>query len=135
MSRRIHVAVACNNPDNGLFDGRVTGITFRFPQGSVDFDHDDILRGQSFKVEDRQGVGVMVFGHARFPFVGSREWVGNWCVNEYVMKRPAGLRLLHYINRHNDWTMSGGDTRIFDWLLRLCDRPGYLPHCTLHAVT
>jgi hypothetical protein len=135
MSRLLYVAVGCNDPVNGQFDGRAYGLTFRGRGWSVDFDHDDFERGQSFKVEQRQGVGVMIFGHAHFPFVASREWSGNWCVNEYAMKRPAGLRLLHYINRHKDWSLSGGDLRVFDWLMGLYERRDYLPWVAVRPVS
>jgi len=109
-SRSIVVHFACNG-DQGLFQGFAEGISIETRRGSIDLD------GEARFTVDSQ---MLRFRIARiwFPFMSERQWVGNWCWNAYLMKRPQALRLIAAL-RGAGWTCSGGDTRLCDWYERL----------------
>ena len=120
-SRRIRLSFACNDPDNGLFTGRVSSIEFeslyrvgKHPwEASLALTHIESL---AFTV-DSQG---MRFRLCRiwFPFVAEREWFGNWCWNAYTMRRPQAKRLLGVLRDSGRWACEAGPTTFFNWFNR-----------------
>ncbi|MFN7178354.1 hypothetical protein [Hyphomonas sp.] len=90
--------VACNDPDNGLFDHCA-------PQLSI-FDAEFCcvsMRPPRFAElwgkGPKGGDAVRLAGKV-WPVTGSREWVGNWCWNSYAIgdaKRTAGWWMVDFV--------------------------------------
>jgi hypothetical protein len=116
VSRIVVVSFACNDGRNGVFNGRARGFAVHGDKWSVDYDADDPLRGVAFSVNET----LLTFRihRASYPYVRRKEWYGNWCWDAFAMKRPAALRLLLALNSKDCWHLSGGDTRVCDWLER-----------------
>lgn len=106
-TRTLVLHFACNN-ERGMFAGEVEGITVGI--GGEDLE----LEGWAkFTVDDK----MLRFCIHRvwFPFVSSREWVGNWCWNAYRLKRPQAVRLLQHLGHSGRWHATAGRTRVYDW--------------------
>lgn len=73
----LYLDVACNNPDNGLFTGRATMLQI----GCAEFQANDWERGVSFA--EIEG-GIRLAGK-RWRVENSKDWVGNWCWNRYLI--------------------------------------------------
>jgi hypothetical protein len=84
----IRIGLACND-DHGLFYGRVDSITVSTKEQHIELEptscrppkltlHDDSLR---------------IFRRT-FDFVSSKEWVGNWCWNDYIMSLDTASRFV-----------------------------------------
>lgn len=107
-SRSIVVHFACNDGRNGLFAGEVENIGVDLVGGQIE------LYGwaRRFTVDDK-GLRFCIHG-VWFPFMSSREWVGNWCWNAYRMKRPQAVRLLKHLRWHG-WGCESGRVRASHW--------------------
>ena len=96
---------ACNDPDNGLFDGRVSSAMY----GDIEFEA-PLLDGFRFT-----NLGQAIRIHRRaFPVLGSIEWVGNWCWNRYKLERTDAKRLLLTMREHG-WQVTCGPVRFCNW--------------------
>lgn len=107
-SRSIIVHFACNDHRNGHFAGEAEGCSLDI--GGMPLELEGWAR--RFTVDEAR-LRFCIHG-AWFPFMSSREWVGNWCWNAYRMKRPQAIRLMTHLRWHG-WTCSGGRTRLCDW--------------------
>lgn len=118
-SRSIVVHFACNDGRNGLFAGEAEAITIDLAGGQLE------LYGwaRRFAVDDK-GLKLRIHG-AWFPFMSSREWVGNWCWNAYRLKRPQALRLLAHLRWHG-WKCEAGRVHACRWFDRLTVKPAPL---------
>jgi len=97
------VALACNDGDNGLFADRCEGIIVTSKSGeSVELDH---CRGASPRLTILDG-RLRIF-RCILTFSTSKEWVGNWCWNEYVMRLDDVARLLKAAIRGGRFSSSG----------------------------
>lgn len=88
------VEVCCNNQDNGLFDGKATAIRF----GELTFESSNI---HGVKFTDT-GKSIRLHGKV-FPYLGMKEWVGNWCWNSYIIERQKANKLYDLINKSDMW--------------------------------
>lgn len=96
---------ACNDPDNGMFDGKAMMAQY----GDVELTA-PIWGGFRF-TETPKGVRI----HRReFVIRDRKEWLGNWCWNRYWFRRPEAKRLLLTL-RANGWRCTCGPERFFDW--------------------
>lgn len=119
-TRRVLISMACNDPRNGVFAGKVEMI-------EVELLHRKPSARWSFSIESRQVDGLTLtvdermlrlrIARAWFPFVASRDWVGNWCWNAYTMRRPAAVRLLQHL-RAAGWTCTEAPTHVYEWFNR-----------------
>lgn len=66
--------VCCNDPDNGLFNGRAAALSI----GSAELE----LRGWHEPKFVDLGGAIRLAGK-NWPVSASKEWVGNWCWNAY----------------------------------------------------
>lgn len=96
VSRSITVMLCCNDPGNGEFTGRLTGLEVGgcsltiWPFESIDGSGED---GVPLTLWD----GGIVVGWRSFPASDYCEHVGNWCWDAVEMDRRTALRLLRYI--------------------------------------
>ena len=83
MTEIIHISMACNDPDNGNFLGRVCQISL--PDSMLDLTARawsvTSMRGCPKLNDNWQSVGAPVFRLAgkSWPFFKRRCWAGNWC--------------------------------------------------------
>lgn len=86
---RLRVGFACNDGDNGLFAGTAEALCVSRGDEMLSLD-------LTWCRTPRLSVGTnwIRFLQLRFPIFGSKDWVGNWCWNEYVLELPDVARLL-----------------------------------------
>jgi hypothetical protein len=90
----VRIDFACNDPDNGLFAGRVGAIQL--------YDVDPIFELESTTSGDRafaiEMSAIRVSGKS-FPFHERRSWVGNWCWEGFWMDVCEVERMLVWLRR------------------------------------
>lgn len=96
---------ACNDPDNGLFNGRAGSAMF----GDIEIEA-PVWEGYRFTQTD----AAIRLHRLSFPVQGKREWVGNWCWNRYFLYRADMKRLL-FCMRRNGWRVTCGPSHFFHW--------------------
>lgn len=121
----VRLDFACNDPDNGLFDGQCAGI--QLPDLDLELSSNN-MRGSSFRVF----VGSIKISRRVFPFERSKDWYGNWCWNAYWFELEVAVDLLTYVHSTGAFSADQGEERLFHiWNMRLgfdrCDRE-FLSH-------
>jgi len=106
MKSIVGIDFACNDPDNGLFAGRVNMAQY----GDAEIEA-PCWEGYAFTLLDRGT--IRIHGHA-FPIHASRDWVGNWCWNRYFLLRDDAKRLLLCLRSHG-WRATCAPARFYDW--------------------
>ena len=106
MKSLVPISAACNDPDNGHFEGRIASIYI----GAAEFEASN-LRGYRFTVEVD---GTFRLHGSRFAFERMSEWHGNWCWNCYWVPRREAKRLLAVMIKRG-WVCVGGPARFCDW--------------------
>ena len=96
---------ACNDPDNGVFDGRVALAQY----GDIELEAPN-WEGFAFTVGD----DWIRIHRRKFRFIASKDWYGNWCWNVYRLPRPEAKRLIATL-RENGWRCTQGPCRLYDW--------------------
>lgn len=88
------ISVCCNNAENGLFTGRAVAIEINRncyesanPKGVKFADHDRKIRMH------RKEIKVL----------DAKDWVGNWCWNEYSIKDDDAKALHEIIKSNGLW--------------------------------
>lgn len=104
----IQVMLCCNDPDNGLFDGRLSGLEI----------------GPNMKFSSTQwtgpairwvGTNGMRIAGKTFNFDGYRNWVGNWCWDCVTMRGDEVLKLLNWPRFRHFFDIDEGEERLFNW--------------------
>ena len=111
MKRLVRIDFACNDPDNGLFAGKVMQINYALSPGEYVEIEADNWEGYAFG----QGDDWIRLHRRKFKVTGGKDWVGNWCWNAYFMKRPEAKRFLLMLKSSGRWRCTQGQTRWFDW--------------------
>ena len=102
----ITVSVCCNDPDNGLFDGRVAAIEIHGAEGC-----DITLKPRIYPAprfawldnapkphDSRESMGFKV-ARFRFRCAPYKAWYGNWCWDAVKMSGVEVLRLCRVLCR------------------------------------
>lgn len=103
----IDVMLCCNNPDNGIFDGKLRAL--------------EIGPNMSFYAIQWEGRRIALLDNAirisgkRFPVNGFREWVGNWCWDCVTMRGSTVLELLNWPRFRKFFEVDEAETRLFNW--------------------
>lgn len=108
MKARVRIDFACNDPDNGQFDGKALMASY----GDVEIEGPG---WQPFAFTDLGG--AIRIHRKRFPYVDSKDWIGNWCWNGYWFERSVAKRLLVTL-RDNGWRATCAPVRFYDWFNR-----------------
>lgn len=99
---------ACNDPDNGLFAGKVWSA--QYGEAELELNSYNPVRF----TEHPGGIRI----HRRyFRVVGSTEWLGNWCWNRYWLPRAEAKRLLLTM-RDNRWRATCAPHHFYRWFNR-----------------
>lgn len=95
----IPVDFACNDPDNGLFAGKVC---------AAQIDGNEVERASEVRFTETE-TGFRL--HRREYIAEERkEWFGNWCWNRFWLPVREANRLAEHL-RANGWRCTCGDTR------------------------
>jgi hypothetical protein len=107
----IRIDMACNDPDNGLFAGRVCQIAL--PDGLLELTANAwgvlSFRGCPKLVE--KGSAIRLAGK-QWPIIRSEEWVGNWCWNGYWMRDQAARQFLVWLHARGLFHCEAGELRL-----------------------
>lgn len=86
----VRVALACNG-DQGIFAGTAEAINLTAGAQHVELEPS---RCRPPRLTMLDGDRFQIFRRV-FAYSADREWVGNWCWNEYVVMIDDAARLLH----------------------------------------
>lgn len=118
-ARLVRVSFCCNNPNNGVFEGRAcaaevssAGKGARRPW-SFELEHDDWGRGVRLSIDEEKK--TLRINRASVPLIRRQCWLGNWCWDGFVMERPEAFRLLQAMRRSGGWQFVAGPVRLSDW--------------------
>lgn len=107
-TQTISLMVACNDHRNGVFAGEADLIEL----GTRHSDDVHIaLDGPTTRF--REFADAVKIGRRKFPVLGGKEWVGNWCWNEYFVTPEVAAKVLNHLRTigwsRNEWTEEFGD--------------------------
>ncbi len=80
----LYLDVACNDPDNGIFAGRATMLQI----GIAEFSASNFGAGYAFNEIN----GAIRLAGKKFPVQSSKNCVGNWCWNRYMLGTEKGMQ-------------------------------------------
>ena len=110
MKEIVAIDFACNDPDDGLFNGRAGSACYNLHDAEIEAPN---FHGYAFaEVEG----GIRIHGRT-FPITASVNWVGNWCWNRYYLKREDAKALLRHLRRYR-WRMTCAPSRLYAWFNR-----------------
>jgi hypothetical protein len=104
MEKLVAIDFACNDPDNGLFAGRVC-----FAQ----IDGNDVETRHGSDVTFTELPTGFRIHRKKFAAADTKHWVGNWCWNRYWLTVKEANRLVEHL-RANGWACTCGDERFYD---------------------
>lgn len=111
----IEVHMACNDPDNGEFIGRVCQISVQNDALELVAKCWDLTSSCRVpKLRNLQDEHTFVLSGKRWPFVRTKAWVGNWCWDGYAMTADIATAFLVWLHRRSLFKCEGG------WV-ELCD--------------
>lgn len=109
MKQIAAIDFACNDPDNGLFNGRAGSAMY----GDVEIEA-PVWEGYRFGETGTTPNLAIRLHRLSFPVQDKRDWVGNWCWNRYFLCRADMKRLLLCMRR-NGWRVSCGPSHFYHW--------------------
>ncbi|HWP58983.1 MAG TPA: hypothetical protein VNL14_13910 [Candidatus Acidoferrales bacterium] len=92
-AERLRINLCCNNPDNGMFDGKAFAIEF-----GDNLSLTSQFRGWSPRLTRGPGRSwLRIGGSPRCPVLSYKEWFGNWCWDSIVTDSRSAMRVLNWI--------------------------------------
>lgn len=114
----MRVCLCCNDPRNGM------------PTGWIDHVH-IVGRGGMCELSGPMPHGIRGYtvlpnyqvriGRLRYVYIqGPQNWVGNWCIDAFIMPAGQVVRLMNYLLFHaKGWDMQAGPCGLFEkWNLK-----------------
>lgn len=106
MKKLVPFDFCCNDPDNGLFAGKVWMV--QYADAELETRH-----GGEFRFTEVEG-GIRI--HRRtFKVIRHVYWHGNWCWNRYWLPRSEAKRLLTTLRTHG-WRVTCGPSALYRWM-------------------
>lgn len=105
--RAVTVLLACNDPDNGNFEGMCRAV--EFPGDFLEltsYDNGRILRF---------GDDCFFLSGKRWPIVGYKSCYGNWCWDAVRLEIPVAADFLTWLRRRDLFDVDSGWCEIFEW--------------------
>jgi hypothetical protein len=103
--RNVRLDICCNDPANGIFDGRAAAIQL----ADLELAASD-MRGPKMRDEG----GEIIIAGKHFAYDRCKEWFGNWCWNAYWMPLERAVDFLLWARRRGFWDVEQGEERIFN---------------------
>jgi hypothetical protein len=109
----IYLDIACNDPDNGVFAGRAPMLQI----GAAEFQARDWARGPAFTEIDG---GIRLAGK-RWSVENSKDWVGNWCWNRYLLGMKGRTHRWYltdfviWLRGRSLFSLDTAPSEFFDW--------------------
>ena len=101
----MRIDIACNDPDNGLFDGVARALHI----GPVEFSS----RAWDWAPRLTEGDGWIRIGGKKLRCKGSTYGVGNWCWNAYFCERDDVEALLNWSKFRKWFDMEAGTVSLY----------------------
>jgi hypothetical protein len=102
------VSLACNDPDNGIFSGRLLMVEYN----GMELTHDHWGVGVAISFLDERTIRV---SRRQFAVNWRKSWYGNWCWEAVGMPRKEAHRLVAYLRESGDWHCESAPTRLYEW--------------------
>lgn len=103
----VMIDMACNDPDNGLFNHCVEQISLGY-----DFLELECVKAIPPRFAELDGA-VRLSGRT-WPIIDSKYGVGNWCWNGYWIAIPVAVDFLTWLHDKNIFHCTSGETRLFN---------------------
>lgn len=105
---RVCVEIACNDPDNGLFDAKAPFIQI----GEFELAAKNPHRPPRFVIlpDDRFRLAGRVW-----PFTAYKYGIGNWCWDGFYMPIAEAAAFLNWLWCRGLFDVDAGPTAMFDW--------------------
>lgn len=107
------VDMACNDPDNGDFVGRVCQISLS--DGRPD------LTAKAWTIMSYRGCpklreepNTLMLSGKSWPFIRRQSWHGNWCWDRYVMETSNVTEFLKWLHARDLFVCEGGWSDLYD---------------------
>lgn len=124
----VEVLLCCNNPDNGVFTGRLCAIevgpNLRFETAGLWSERlGPCLRYLWREERPHRGAGTqrIAISGRYFPIINYRCWFGNWCWDAVAMRGATVLALLNWMKRKPWFALHEAEERL--WNHYESDRP------------
>ncbi len=102
---------ACNDPQNGAFEGRVRQAEL---EGVLTLEGDLYGPGYAFTV-----LGSRLRLHRKwFTFRRRKVWFGNWAWDGFWFEPREAKRLIRHLRASGRWTVDCGRTKLCEWFER-----------------
>ena len=98
VEERVRIDFACNDPDNGVFAGRVPQIHLPNEMLSLTAEQWDITSEARCPKLRIEGDEMIVLSGKQWPAVGSRERIGNWCWSAWWFEPATGWAFLRWLH-------------------------------------
>lgn len=103
----VSIHMACNDPDNGDFVGRVCQIALGNDALELTAKAWGILSYRGCpKLRDE--ASVFFLAGKRWPFVQRKSWLGNWCWDGYALKPDIATAFMVWLHRRGLFKCEGG---------------------------
>lgn len=85
------VSIACNHYHNGMFQGHFSSIEC----GEVTLESPWADRNLKIRVDEQ--AKQLTIGKRSWPFISSKDWLGNWCWNGYRVTSEVAAEIMTYV--------------------------------------
>ena len=104
---RIHIDVACNDPDNGVFAGTANMISIG--RDLIELEAKRWPPPRFTELGDKIRLAGKVW-----PILGAKEWVGNWCWNSYRVDLDVAVDFMIWLHNRHLFGVTEAETELFD---------------------
>lgn len=104
-TEKAQFGLCCNNPDNGMFQGWADFAHIDWPDGTV-----SRMSFSGTKVDYL--FPTLQVGRVKANCSNYRDWVGNWCWNEYIINCDDAIKIMEYLAARRkldfeEWSLEG----------------------------
>jgi hypothetical protein len=109
----VRVDICCNDPDNGIFDGRAAAIQLG-GDGLLELAAKN-FEGPRLTLLD--GLDRIRIAGKHWPITATRDYIGNWCWNGYWMRPAVAVDFLTWLHGRHIFSVEQAEEWIFNmWM-------------------